>query len=264
MGEHSRIEWTDHTFNLAWGCVKVSAGCAHCYAEGESQRHGFDVWGPSAPRRTFGEKHWNEPRKWNVRATAVGRRERVFTSSMCDVFEEHPTIDAERARLWTLVRETPWLDWLVLTKRADRLAELAPRDPLPNVWFGVSAEDQANADVRVPYRLETPARTRFVSYEPALGPIDFSSWLGRGLHWIIVGGESGPRARPFDIAWARSTVQQCRRAGVACFVKQLGRRPTVAAPDGTPVAIMLSDRKGGDWAEWPDELRVRDFPASPR
>lgn len=163
--------------------------------------------------------------------------------------------------------------------------------PLSNVWLGVSVEDQATADERIPHLLATPAAVRFVSYEPALGPVDFRNvndakrvsfklsggvednfleidalQSSPGLDWIIVGGESGPGARRFDLDWARSTVAQCKAAVIACFVKQLGAQPfvsdsardwSVGAPDGT---FKIRDRKGGDWSEWPEDLRVREFP----
>lgn len=182
-----------------------------------------------------------------------------------------------------------------------------PYAPFPNVWLGVSVEDQATADARIPLLLQTPAAVRFVSYEPALGPIDFSKltrvaicddgdltpgrdieinedgallcagcgnvptpWEEESLDWIICGGESGPGARPFDIAWARSTIAQCRAAEVACFMKQLGARPQRAATpeelEDTPflpkrvLVPLLRDRKGGDMAEWPEDLRIREFP----
>jgi hypothetical protein len=170
------------------------------------------------------------------------------------------------------------------------------RWPLPNVQLGVSVEDQATADARIPLLLQTPAAKRFVSYEPALGPVDFRPWLndiripscmsGDGpyqgpnrLDQIIVGGESGPGARPFDIQWARNTVRQCREAGVACFVKQMGSCITGLNLDGPPVSspprregflvhwtdkknntFGLCDRKGGDPSEWPEDLRVQEFP----
>lgn len=151
--------------------------------------------------------------------------------------------------------------------------------PLPNVWIGVSVEDQQSADERIPDLLACPAAVRWVSYEPALGPIDFRRWTlaehGRhhigaapGLSWIVVGGESGPGARPFDLSWARSTIAQCRASGIACFVKQLGADPHVyVPPSGAPddggdfVPIGLADRKGGDMGEWPEDLRVREMPA---
>jgi protein gp37 len=142
-----------------------------------------------------------------------------------------------------------------------------PHLPLPNVWLGVSAEDQKTADERIPLLLRTPAAIRFVSYEPALGAVQFNQrGFGTLLDWIIVGGESGPGARPFDIAWARQTVAQCKAAGVACFVKQLGADPREANdPLGPHPAfhhsIGLKDRKGGDMTEWHKDLfDIRQFP----
>lgn len=153
-----------------------------------------------------------------------------------------------------------------------RFAEIDPW-PLPNVWLGVSCEDQRAADERIPELLATPAAVRFVSAEPLLGPIDLRKWTlaehGRrhigalpGLSWVIVGGESGPYARPCDVAWIRSIVDQCREANVACFVKQLGARPVVQHPmdPGSLLAATCVDRKGGDPSEWTDDLRVREFP----
>jgi protein gp37 len=152
--------------------------------------------------------------------------------------------------------------------------------PLPNVWLGVSVENQATANERIPLLLRMPAAKRFVSYEPALGPVDFtnikcvgSGWMNAlsgmdadgpgavndGLDWVIVGGESGPGARPFDIAWAWNTIAQCREAGVACFVKQLGARPMVTMGDGAPFYLRY-EGKGGEMSEWSDDLRVREFP----
>lgn len=132
-----------------------------------------------------------------------------------------------------------------------------PRWPLPNVWLGVSVEDQQRADERVEDLRNAPAAVRFISQEPQLESITYKSL--KGLHWIIIGGESGPGARPFDIAWARQTVQQCKAAGVPVFVKQLGRFPNGSGfPEGFD--YRKRDRKGGDMAEWPHDLRVREFP----
>lgn len=141
--------------------------------------------------------------------------------------------------------------------------------PLPNVWLGVSVEDQATADERIPLLLRTPAAVRFVSYEPALGPVNLLRYMsvplaeidnpGAMLDWVIVGGESGPGARPFDIQWARNTVAQCKAAGVACFVKQVGSVP-MERGERWRYEPKLKDRKGGDWEEWPEDLRVREFP----
>lgn len=130
--------------------------------------------------------------------------------------------------------------------------------PLPNVWLGCSVENQKYADERIPLLLETPAAVRFLSYEPALGPIDWTTaaWDLEDLSWVVVGGESGPGARPFCQDWAKETIGQCRAAGVACFFKQYGSVPV----DGEGVAITLKDRKGGDVQEWPKDLRVRQWP----
>jgi len=164
--------------------------------------------------------------------------------------------------------------------------------PLPNVHIGVSVENQQYADERIPLLLQIPAAVRFVSYEPALGPVDFGAWASvggddhgrdsragdvwrsvrRGIDWLIVGGESGPGARPFELAWARSAVQQCKAAGVPAFVKQLGACASdpvngiagaaLRVPDDAKglISLRLKDRKGGDMAEWPADLRVREFP----
>jgi protein gp37 len=228
MAENTIIAWTDHTFNIAWGCVKISPGCTNCYAETLSKRYGHAVWGKDAGRRVLSEKYWSEPLKWQNEAKAAGVIQRVFSSSMCDIWEDHPTITKERAKLWPLIRATPNLCWQLLTKRAERIANNLPPDwgnGYPKVWLGVSAENQKFADERIPYLLRIPAVVHFVSYEPALGPVDFSPWLtettrGRSVSWIIQGGESGPGWRPMDVQWARNVRDQCARAGVAYFFKQ--------------------------------------------
>jgi len=136
--------------------------------------------------------------------------------------------------------------------------------PLPNVWIGASVEDQQRADERIPHLLRIPAAVRFVSHEPALGPVDFGGAIvRRSINWLIVGGESGPNARPFDVAWAHSAVEQCRAAGVPCFVKQIGAKPYqwVSEPRGMErLDLDLLDKKGGEMSEWVEELRVRQFP----
>jgi protein gp37 len=284
---NSKIEWTDHTFNPWWGCVRVSPGCEHCYAETFAKRVGQKVWGVQAPRRFFGDKHWAEPLKWNREAEKAGERRRVFCASMADVFEDRDDLEPHRQRLFRLIEATPHLDWLILTKRPDKAVDWfggtsgaglsAPA--LPNLWMGTTAEDQKRADERIPLLLHIPAAVHFVSYEPALEAVDFSRWVapectcadmdvpfhygacpfvlwlasGGGLDWLIVGGESGPGARPFDPEWARSVVNQCNSAGVACFVKQMGARPI-------NFGRVAGDSKGGDMANWPEHLRVRQFP----
>lgn len=226
MSEKTIIAWTNHTWNLAWGCSKISPGCKNCYADDLSARYGWNVWGPSEPRRTFGDKHWAEPIKWNSAAATRRVRERVFCSSMCDNFEDHPTITAELFKLWPLIRSTPWLDWQLLTKRADRIADNLPGDwnnGYPNVWLGVSIENMDYA-WRADCLRDIPAVVRFVSYEPALGPLNQLDLTG--LDWIIFGGESGPRFRQADLQWSRDMRDKCRDAGVAYFHKQSSHRFT--------------------------------------
>jgi protein gp37 len=215
MSAKTSIAWTDHSFNPWWGCTKVDPGCTNCYADSFSTRLGLDIWGPSKGRRTFGDKHWQEPIRWNRKAPS-----RVFCGSMCDWAEDHPTAEAQRPRLWQLIRDTPALTWQLLTKRADRIPECLPPDWGPgylNVWLGVSISEskgvwRANALRRI------PARIRFVSYEPALGPLDDLEL--HGLHWIIYGGESGSKFRKEDKNWARSMRDRCWNSGIAFFHKQ--------------------------------------------
>ena len=219
MGANSSIEWTDHTFNAWWGCARVSPGCEHCYAERFAKRKGVK-WGVHEERRTFGDEHWREPVRWNARAARRGRRYRVFCASMADVFDEHGP-ESERARLWDLIARTPHLDWQLLTKRPQHFERFLPRDGWPwrNVWLGVTAEDQRRADERIPILVRTPAAVRFISYEPALGPVDVSPFAD-GLDWLIAGGESGAGARPMSEDWVRGVRDQCAASGIAFFYKQ--------------------------------------------
>ena len=228
MAEKTIIAWTDHTFNIAWGCAKISPGCANCYADDLNKRYGSDaVWGPGKDRRLFGDAHWKKPAKWNRAAEKAGKIARVFASSMCDNFEDHPTVASMLPRLWQTIKATPWLDWQLLTKRADRIAECLPPDwgdGYENVWLGVSIE---NADYawRADELCKVPAALRFVSYEPALGPLADALDL-TGIHWIIYGGESGAKHRPEDKQWARDMRDKCAAAGVAFFHKQSAARFT--------------------------------------
>lgn len=254
MGEATRIPWAHNTFNPWWGCVEVSEACAKCYARAWDKRVGGEHWGEDAPRRFFGEAHWREPMKWNAKAAAAGVRERVFCSSMADVFESRDDLVEWRDKLWALIRATLHLDWLLLTKRPENIARMLPPDwgmsGYENVWLGVTAETQRWADERIPKLIAVPAVVHFVSCEPALERVDFSGWTQ--IHWIIIGGESGPRSRPFDPEWARDVVRQCRASDAAPFVKQMG---------ANPVGLHLRDAKGEDPDEWPEDLRVREFPA---
>jgi protein gp37 len=255
---NSRIAWTTHTFNPWWGCTKVSPACDHCYAESLSIRYRRGAWGKNTLRQAPSEAYWRQPLKWNAAADEIGARARVFCLSMGDLFEVHPALPPLRARLWDLIRATPWLDWLLLTKRPAGFRRLLPLDLLarPNVWPGVTVETAAYT-TRLDALVKVPATgPRWVSYEPALGPVDFRPWLP-ALDWVIVGGESGAGARPFDLAWARRTVAVCRAWNTAAFVKQLGARPTEAG-----VRLTVADHH--DPAGWPADLRVQEFPRGAR
>jgi protein gp37 len=230
MGKDSAIEWTDHTFNPWWGCVKVSPGCNHCYAETWAKRVGQQVWGNGNDRRFFTDKHWREPLKWNKEAQEVGRRKRVFCASMADVFELRSELDSWRDRLWSLIGETPALDWLLLTKRPQNIESMAPwaTDWPDNVWIGTTVEDQTRAEERLPFLLKHPAKCRFLSCEPLLGPVDLSSWIREGndnlyrINWVIAGGESGHNARPMLPRWARLLRDQCFEGSIPFHFKQWG------------------------------------------
>jgi protein gp37 len=221
MAELTNIAWTDHTFNVAWGCVKISDGCANCYSDKWDHRVGGKHWGPHAARRTFGEKHWREPLKWNRQARDEGRRHRVFCSSMTDVFLDDPVIARELVKLWTLIRDTPDLDWQLLTKRPERIGECLPTDcgdGWPNVWLGTSVENRKHGVPRIAILSEIPATIRFLSCEPLLE--DLGNLDLHGIDWAIVGGESGPRWRPMDLDWVRAIQRQCREQNVTFFFKQ--------------------------------------------
>lgn len=220
MAVNTIIAWTDHTHNIAWGCTKISPGCAHCYADTLSSRYGHDIWGASKPRRILSDANWAKPIEWNEQARAEGRQHRVFCSSMCDVWEDHPTITTQRARLWPLIERTPFLDWQLLTKRPERIAANLPPtwgDGWPNVWLGTSIESNDYTH-RAEHLRRIPAVVRFVSYEPALGPLDRLEL--EGIDWLICGGESGPGYRAMPHEWPRQMRALCEASGVAFFFKQ--------------------------------------------
>ena len=259
MGAETSIAWTDHTFNPWWGCVKVSPGCAHCYADTFAKRVGQKVWGVDAPRRFFGDKHWNEPLKWDASAKAAGVRRRVFCASMADVFEDRPDLVAPRARLFDLIDETPNLVWLLLTKRPENVVRLAGSFRLnrSSVWLGTTVEGPETM-WRRDVLTTIGAHVRFLSVEPQVA--GFASIDLYGIEWVIQGGESGPGSRPFNVTWARWMRDECRRQGARYFLKQLGAKPVVEQYDQT-VPLMPKDAKGGDMAEWPADLRIREVPA---
>ncbi len=223
MAKNSRIEWTTHTFNPWWGCVKVSPACKHCYAEAWAKRVGQQVWGIKAERRFFGDKHWAEPLKWDAEAARSGTRARVFCASMADVYEDRRDLDDARVQLWALIHATPNLDWLLLTKRPENVMRLSPWGEAwpPNVWLGTTVDDQEWAEERLPELARIPAAVRFISAEPLLGPIDIRPWA-HAIDWVITGGESGPKARPSSPSWFRDLMNQCMASGIAFHFKQWG------------------------------------------
>jgi len=290
MGQDSNIEWTHHTFNPWMGCAKVSNGCKFCYAENlMDTRYQKVKWGPGGTRVI--KKDWREPRKWNRDAGNAGERHRVFCASLADVFEDRDELIEPRGRLFRLIEETTNLDWLLLTKRPQNIMDMVPdswQKCFPhNVWAGTSVEDQATADERIPYLSRTPVAVRFLSVEPLLGPVALPCTCVSpppiGLHhhplcninyidWVIVGGESGGKARPCNIDWIRSLVGQCRKSDTSVFVKQLGSKPVSTFAEwndgyhingrlmGDVMHWQLNDRKGGDMSEWPEDLRIRELP----
>lgn len=261
MGANTKIEWSHHTFNPWEGCARVSAGCRFCYAERRDQQyHEGAHWGPNSTRKMMSESYWKQPLKWNREAAQAGERRRVFCASLADVFEDRPELIEPRYRLFSLINNTPDLDWLLLTKRPENINRIFadikihfgwPDDlSVMNVWLGTSVENQEQADKRIPELLKVPAAVRFLSCEPLLEPVDLvnltrkmkvgehcynalacdvdpeddDEFEGRCINWVIVGGESGPNFRPFDLDWARSLQQQCEAAGVAFHFKQHGGR----------------------------------------
>jgi protein gp37 len=310
----TKIQWTDETWNPTTGCTKISPGCAHCYIE---RTPAFRIAGRKfdakahIPLQLHADR-LEQPLHWR-------KARRIFVNSLSDLFHDDVP-DTFIDRVFSVMGLSGHHTFQILTKRAARMRQYMTsrpasptvpgeinivtesglsvyhvRWPLPNVWLGVSVENQHFADERIPLLLQTPAAVRFISAEPLLGPIDLAGmefWgpldrarLHRGLGWVICGGESGPGARPCAVEWLEAIVQQCQAAGVPVFVKQLGAyvvselRTMPAGDIFDPAKLKLEhfctqypdevwawraglrDRKGGDIAEFPAALRVREFPA---
>ena len=246
MAENTKIEWAHHTFNPWYGCQKVGPGCDHCYAEAWSKRSGLVQWGPGVERRRSSAANWQKPLKWNAEAERLGIRYRVFCASLADVFDnEIPT--EWRMDLFLLIAKTPHLDWLLVTKRIGNVNAMSTGDGLmfdmiaQRVWLGATICNQVEADRDIPKLLQIPAKIHWLSMEPLLGAIDIERYLlssfdkaahnaqmlgtecrADKLDWIVVGGESGSKARPMHPNWTRSLRDQCAEAGVPFMFKQWG------------------------------------------
>lgn len=253
MTSNTKIGWTDHTFSPWWGCARISPGCARCYADSLASRYGNELWRRHGDRRIVSEATWRNPLGWNRDAETAGRQALVFCASMADVFEGRTDLDEPRERLWKLIARTPWLRWQLLTKRPENVAAMVPwGDDWPsNVLIGASVEDQRRADERIPHLVKLPAM-RFLSVEPLLGPVNLDL---DGISWVVVGGESGPKARPCGTDWIRAVRDQCAETETRLFVKQLGT--------GWAKANRLRGKgqtAGQDPSVWPFDLRIQQPP----
>jgi protein gp37 len=252
-------------------CTRISPGCTNCYASAINKRfgNGLEYTVPNLENVEFflSEKILQEPLKTKKPCT-------IFVGDMFDLFHE-AIPDQLVFDVLTAIAEISYRHtFQALTKRADRMRWFIEgwmrshtERPIPNLWLGVSVESQKYADERIPLLLQTPAAVRFLSVEPQLEHVDLlrahlqceRPFSTPGVNWVICGGESGPKARPFNLAWAESLQEQCKAAGVAFFMKQVGSKPI--GPNHLIPHIPLRDRKGGDPSEWPESLRVREFPA---
>lgn len=308
MAERSAISWTRSTFNGWIGCTNIGPGCDACYAEALDKRHrwgGDTHWGDDKPRYRTSPSNWAKPIQWNKEAeiekqTGVVAKGDwhtpgfwpVFCASLADVFDNRVP-DQWQMDLWKLIEDTPNLSWLLVTKRIGNVKYMVPSWWLngfpPQVRILITVVNQAEADRDITKLLALNCKNG-VSYEPALGPVDWLRWLGpqcdhgsvpapgggapcprclgntgsfscHGIEWIIVGGESNQgahKARPFHVDWARSTIKQCQDAGVPVFVKQLG---SYALRSPHPYdRLSTHDKAGADPEYWPADLRVQEFP----
>ena len=261
MSDKTKIEWTDATWNPVTGCTKVSEGCDHCYAETIAHRFAGTAAYPNGFDVTLRPERLDQPLRWQ-------RPRRIFVNSMSDLFHKDVP-DEYIARVFAVMALAPHHTFQVLTKRPGRMRSLLNSQafrqaldeelwgygvaetawPLPNVWLGTSVENQKWADVRIPQLLATPAAVRFLSCEPLLGPVDLFAWnIDRGarVDWVIVGGESGPHARPMHPDWARHLRDDCLTAGIAFHFKQWG---------GVRPKANGRELDGRTWDEYPEADR---------
>lgn len=233
MGKNTEISWTNHTWNPWWGCTKVghSPACESCYAETFAKRVGysetgsqFAIWGDQTKRRFFGDKHWNEPLKWNASARRSGQVQSVFCASMADWAEGRADQRESLERLWIVQQKTESLIWLMLTKRPQLIRALCPEDGNPRRWHGTTAENQHWLNIRWAHLERVQSPVYWLSMEPLYEAVTLPpSFLALGRRaWVIVGGESGHKAKPMNPDWVRSLRDQCEAAGVSFHFKQWG------------------------------------------
>lgn len=249
MAEKTGIAWTDSTVNFWWGCTKVTSACDHCYAEDWAGRMRKMKWGSGAERVLI-KSAPGLLRKIDRQAKKENRTAKVFMHSMSDIFDQEVP-DEWRERVFDSWRATSNVWIQALTKRPAMVKRYSY--PAERVWLGTSLG--SDADLPLAYKIvEAPASLHWISYEPAIGSLSIDK-LPKEIKWVVVGGESGKGARPFDLQWAFDTVSQCRARGIACFVKQLGAVPVIG--EGI---YPTSDSHGKILSEWPEALRVQEFP----
>ncbi|MDH5447262.1 MAG: phage Gp37/Gp68 family protein [Gammaproteobacteria bacterium] len=222
MAEQTQISWTDSTFNPWWGCQRISPACDNCYAAALDHRTGGSYWETGNKPRAMSDANWKKPLRWHHEAQVHGNPRKVFCGSMCDVFDKNAP-DGQRERLFELIRQTPMLQWQLLTKRPTNIEKYLPDDwgdGYDNVWLGVTVEDCKYGLPRIDVLKNIPARIRFLSVEPLLQ--DLGNINLTGIDWVIIGGESGPCSRPMSPEWVDNVMHQCRRQNVAVWFKQWG------------------------------------------
>lgn len=248
MGKQTNIQWTNDTWNPWHGCIKISPGCKNCYMYSDKKRYGQD------PHKIVRAK----PATFNAPLTKL-KGPLVFTCSWSDFFIEEA--DQWRPEAWEIIKATPHLTYQILTKRPERIKKCLPPDwgdGYKNVWLGISAEDKKHYQYRMTYLFHVKAHIKFISFEPLLGDVGdlmLDGIFENVFQWAIIGGESGHGARLFNTDWADNIIRQCKDAGIAVFMKQLGSFVIQGGEHRKK-----KDKKGGDMSEWPHELRIREFP----
>jgi protein gp37 len=245
MGQDTSISWCTSTFNPWWICTEVSPGCDNCYARVLAKRYGYG-WGKGVQRRVMSDAYWKEPLKWDRLAEKSEKPWRVFCASMADVMDDEAPA-GQRERLWGLIDNTPNLIWQLLTKRPQRYAKYLPQEfKHGNVWLGTSTEDQKNYDLRWPYLYRAALGrdlTTFISYEPALGPLQING-MGQWAivpDWVICGAESGAGRRPMEQKWAEDVQRECKANGSKFWMKQMGARTSAEGAALIPAHLLIHE-----------------------